>query len=195
MNNRIREQMHRLIQEKDFHTLHDKSLEMIKENPSDYEGYWWRGISLTLIGRYPEAIKVLHEALKHADSEDEESKIMSSLAKVFILQKKFEKARDYTLVSLELNPRNNEAILMRSITYAATGRKNESQKLLEKNLSKFDHYELAAAYALMKNKQQMLESLRKSFEEEPYRKTTVLYDPEFKHVLIDHDMKKLLNLS
>ena len=195
MDNTVREQIHRLLQEEDFNAVYDKSVNLVNENPSDYEAFWWMGVSLTLMGKYSEAIKALHEALKHADNEDEESIIMSSLAKKFILEKKFERAIDYANVSLELNPRNSEAIIMKSIAYVATGRKSDSQKLLEENLSKLEHYERAGAYALLRCKQQMLDSLRKAVEEEPYRKTIVLNDPEFRHYIRDKEFRKLLDLS
>jgi tetratricopeptide (TPR) repeat protein len=192
----VQKKMQRFMAESDFEAMFTKSLKIIEKDPANYLGYWWRGISLSLLGRYPESVKSLHEALKHADDEKEESKIMSSLAKVFNIQKKNNRAIEYAVVALELNPSNVEAIITRSLALAVTRRYIESKQLLEKNQNQFaDDYDKASVYAVLKRKEPMLEALKKSFRTKAYHKVTVLHDPEFKHFIGDKDLRKLLNLS
>lgn len=70
------------------------------KEPDNYFGYWWRGRALTLQGRLDDAVRAFYDAVKRADDDHEESRIMASLANVFNVREEYDMALDYADIAL-----------------------------------------------------------------------------------------------
>ena len=166
--------------------------QLIQENPDSYLGEWWKARALTFKGDTDGALKWFMESMKKAESDEEESKISSSLANVYNTRKQWEDSLNFTAIALELNPKNVVGVIARSIALSASGKRSESSKLLDSNQSLFkDDYQKACVAAVKRDKQRMLEHLRKTVEENPHSKITVQYDPDFANYRGDSEFKKL----
>jgi len=173
-------EMNHLIAERDFNGMIEKAGSIIDDHPSSYLGRWWMARTLTFMGRTDEALNWLMEAMKRADSDEEESKISSSMANVYNVMKRWEDSLNYTSIALELNPKNVVGVIARSIALSAMGKRNEASRLLDSNQRLYvDNYQKACVAAVKRNKEKMLEHLRKAVEVNPQSKVTVQYDPDF----------------
>jgi len=176
----ITSEMNQLIAKRDFNGMIDKAESIIDEHPSSYLGRWWMARTLTFMGRTDEALDWLMEAMKRADSDEEESKISSSMANVYNVMKQWEDSLNYTAIALELYQSNVVAIIARSIALSAMGKRKEASRLLDSNQRLYvDDYQRACVAAVKRNKTKMLDHLRKAVEGTPHSKVTVQYDPEF----------------
>ena len=183
-------EMNHLIAERDFNGMIDKAGSIIDEHPSSYLGRWWMARTLTFMGRTDEALDWLMEAMKKADSDEEESKISSSMANVYNVMKRWEDSLNYTSIALELNPRNVVGIIARSIALSAIGKRKEATRLLDSNQRLYvDDYQKACVAAVKRNKAKMLEHLRNAVEGTPHSKVTVQYDPDFAPYRGDSEFK------
>ena len=191
-----RKNLNNLIGLGDFHSLLREAEAMVDEEPDNYIGYWWRGRALTLQGRLDEAVKAHYDAVKHADDDHEESRIMASLANVFNVRKESDLALDYADIALELNSENPVAVLARGVALTATGKKREASEHLSSSWGKLrDSYEQACGYAVMGQKTKMLEALRDDLAVNPHHRVTVLHDPEFRPYFRSTDFRALLKNS
>jgi tetratricopeptide (TPR) repeat protein len=196
LSGKIQDSLRKMMIENDFYGMLNRSIELIDEEPSNYNGYWWAGKSLRFLGRYVEAVKFLHDALKHADDDNEESLIMSSLADVFNLQRKYNRALDYAEVALELDPDNVEAVISKGFALIALGRRSDAEQLMDRYMRKFiDSYNLARAYAILRRKGPMIETLSKALRERPSNKYSILRDPEFNPYLKDPELIAIMKTS
>lgn len=188
--------MNNLIGLGDFHSLLREAEAMVDEGPDNYIGYWWRGRALTLQGRLDEAVKAFYDAVKHADDDHEESRIMASLANVFNVRKEYDLALDYADIALELNSENPVAVLARGVALAATGEKREASEHLSSSWDKLrGSYERACGYAVTGQKTKMLDALRDDLTVNPHHRVIVLHDPEFRPYLRSPDFRALLKNS
>ena len=188
--------LNNLIWQGDFHSLLMEAEAMVDEEPDNYIGYWWRGRALTLQGRLDEAVKAFYDAVKHADDDLEESRIMASLANVFNVRKEYDMALDYADIALELNSENPVAVLTRGVALAATGDKRKASEHLSSSWGILkDSYERACGYAVTGQKENMLEALREDLAVNPHHRVTVLHDPEFRPYLRSPDFRALLKNS
>lgn len=185
-------EMNQLIAVRKFGEMIAKAESLVEEHPSSYLGRWWMARALTFMGRTDEALDWLMEAMKRADSDEEESKIASSMANVYNVRKQWEDSLNYTEITLELNPGNVVGVIARSIALSATGRRNEARKLLESNRRLYvDDYQKACVAAVKRDKAKMLEYLKKAVDGSPHSKVTVQFDPDFAHYRRDQDFKKI----
>ena len=161
----IGEDMNQLIAKRDFNGMIDKAGSIIDEHPSCYLGRWWMARTLTFMGRTDEALDWLMEAMKRANSDEEESKISSSIANVYNVVKLWEDSLNYTAIALELNPSNVVAVIARSIALSAMKKRKEASRLLDSNQKHFvDDYQRACVAAVKRNKAKMFEHLRRAVE-------------------------------
>ena len=176
----IKGEMNQLIAVRDFNGMIEKAGSIIDEHPSSYLGRWWMARTLTFMGRTDESLDWLMMAMRRADSDGEESRIASSMANVYNMMKQWEDSLNYSAIALKLNPKNVVGVIARSIALSATGKKNESTRLLDSNKRLYiDDYQRACVAAVKRNKSSMLEYLRKAVEGSPHSKVTVQYDPDF----------------
>ena len=188
----IGEDMNRLIAERDFNGMIDRAESIIDEQPSSYLGRWWRARTLTFMGRTDEAIDWLMEAMKRADSDEEESKISSSIANVYNVMKRWEDSLNYTAIALELDPKNVVGVIARSIALSAMGKGKEASRLLDSNQRLYaDDYQRACVAAVKRDKIRMFEYLRKAVEGNPHSKVTVQYDPDFASYRGDSEFREI----
>ena len=188
----ISEDMNRLIAKRDFNGMIDRAESIIDEQPSSYLGRWWMARTLTFMGRTDEAIDWLMEAMKRADSDEEESKISSSIANVYNVMKRWEYSLNYTAIALELDPKNVVGVIARSIALSAIGKGKEASRLLDSNQRLYaDDYQRACVAAVKRDKIRMFEYLRKAVEGNPHRKVTVQYDPDFASYRGDSDFREI----
>jgi len=185
--------MNQYIAERKFDAMIEDSEKIIDEYPRSYLGYWWKARSLTFKGDIGGALHWLFESIKRADIEEEESKISSSIANVYNIQKNWDESRNYSEIALTLNPKNVVAIIARSIALSATGGKQEATRLLESNMRLFkEDYQKACVYAVLRDKNKMMKHLGESIVSNPHQKVTVLYDPDFRLYLNDSDFRSLI---
>jgi tetratricopeptide (TPR) repeat protein len=188
----VQEKMNGYISQRKFNEMIGYAEEMIQENPGSYLGTWWKARALTFKGDSDGALLWFMESMKKAESDEEESKISSSMANVYNVRKQWEDSLNFTAIALELNPKNVVAVISRSIALSSSGRRSESSKLLDSNQKLFkDNYQKACVSAVKRDKQRMLEHLRKTVEETPHCKVTVQYDPDFANYRGDPEFKKL----
>ena len=191
-----RSSLNHLIEAGDFHSLLMEAEAMVDAEADSYVGYWWRGRALTLQGRLDEAVKAFYDAVKHADDDHEESRIMASLANVFNMRGDYDMGLDYSEVALELDPGNPGAVLARVVALAATGREKEASEHLHSRWGRLrDGYERACGYAVTGQRAKMLEALREDLSINPHHRVTVLHDPEFRPYLRSPELRALLKNS
>jgi len=191
-----RKNFNNLIGLGDFHSLLREAEAMVEEEPDNYVGYWWRGRALTLQGKLDEAVKAFYDAVKRADDEHEEARIMASLANVFNIKKDYDAALNYSEIALELNPGNPVAVLARGVALAATGRKREASEHISSCWGKLrDSYERACGYAVTGQKTKMLEALKEDLADNPHHRVTILHDPEFRPYLRSPELRAYLKNS
>jgi tetratricopeptide (TPR) repeat protein len=131
-------------------------------------------------------------AMRKADSDEEESKIASSMANIYNVRKQWEDSLKFTVIALELDPRNVVGVIARSIALSAMGKRDESSRLLDSNKRLYiDDYQQACVAAVRRDKAKMLEHLRKAVEGSPHSKITVQYDPDFAHYRRDPEFKEI----
>lgn len=188
----IKGEMTQLIAVRDFNGMIEKAGSIIDEHPSSYLGRWWMARTLNFMGRTDESLDWLMMAMRRADSDEEESRIASSMANVYNMMKQWEDSLNYSAIALELNPRNVVGIIARSIALSATGKKNESSRLLDSNKRLYvDDYQRACVAAVKRNKSSMLGYLRKAVEGSPHSKVTVQYDPDFAPYRRDPEFREI----
>jgi tetratricopeptide (TPR) repeat protein len=190
----ITSEMNQLIAKRDFNEMIGKAESIIDEHPSSYLGWWWMGRTLTFMGRTEDALDWFMEAMKRADSTEEESKISSSMANVFNVMKRWDDALNYTSIALELNPSNVVAVIARGIALSATGNGQEASRLLDSNHRIYvDDYQRACVAAVKRNKVKMLDHLRKAVDGSPHSKVTVHYDPDFAPYRGDPEFREIIS--
>ena len=106
----------------------DKALEIDGEN---VEALYYKGITLTDLGRYKEAISVLDKALE-IDGED--VVVISGKAAVYAMMKEFEEAIVWFDKALEIDGEDVEALCNKGITLTDLGRYKEAISVLDKAL-------------------------------------------------------------
>lgn len=188
----IREKMNGYIAKREFNEMIGYAEKLIQETPERYLGAWWKARALTFKGDTDGALKWFMESMKKAESDEEESKISSSMANVYNVRKQWEDSLNFTAIALTLNPKNVVGVIARSIALSATGKRSESSKLLESNQNLFkDDYQKACVAAVKRDKQRMLEYLKKTVHENPHSKVTIQHDPDFANYKGDPEFKKL----
>ncbi len=176
----IKAEMNQLISARDFNGMLEKAGNILDDHPSSYLGRWWMARTLTFMGRTNEALDWLMMGMRKAESDEEESKIASSMANVYNVQSQWEDSLNYSAIALELDPRNVVGVIARSIALSATGKRDEASRLLDSNKKLYvDDYQKACVAAVKRKKAKMLEHLRKAVEGNPHSKVTVQYDPDF----------------
>ena len=176
----IKVEMNQLIAVRDFNGMLAKAGNILDDHPSSYLGRWWMARTLTFMGRANEALDWLMMGMRKAESDEEESKIASSMANVYNVQNQWEDSLNYSAIALELDPRNVVGVIARSIALSATGKRDEASRLLDSNRKLYvDDYQKACVAAVKRKKAKMLEHLRKAVEGNPHSKVTVQYDPDF----------------
>lgn len=176
----IKAEMNQLIPARDFNGMLEKAGNILDDHPSSYLGRWWMARTLTFMGRTNEALDWLMMGMRKAESDEEESKIASSMANVYNVQSQWEDSLNYSAIALELDPRNVVGVIARSIALSATGKRDEASRLLDSNKKLYvDDYQKACVAAVKRKKAKMLEHLRKAVEGNPHSKVTVQYDPDF----------------
>lgn len=184
--------MNGFIAKRRFNEMIEYAEKLVQENPDSYLGIWWKARALTFIGDTDGALRWFMESMKKAESDEEESKISSSMANVYNVRKQWEDALNYSAIALVLNPKNVVGVIARSIALSATGKQNEANNLLDSNEKLYrEDYQKACVAAVKRNKQKMLDYLRKTVEENPHSKVTVQYDPDFASYRGDPEFKKL----
>ena len=190
----ISSEMNQLIVKRDFNGMIDKAESLIDEQPSSYLGRWWMARTFTFMGRTEEALEWLMEAMKRADSDEEESKIASSMANVYNVMKRWEDSLNYTAIALELNSRNVVGVIARSIALSAMGKGKEASRLLDSNQRLYvDDYQRACVASVKRKKAKMLEHLRKAVEGKPHSKVTVQFDPDFAPYRGDPEFREIIS--
>ena len=194
-NNQTNTEMNKLITEKSFTEIMTNAEEIIEEHPNNYIGYWWKARAYTLMGETETALHWFMEAMKRAETDQEESKISSSMANVYNIRKDWENSLNYTEIAMDLNPANVVAIIARSIALTAKGKKREANQLLDSNMRLYkEEYQKACVAAVKKNKEKMLMHLANAIKEKPHTKITVLYDPDFALYRNDPELRMLLKV-
>ena len=188
----ITSEMNQLIAKRNFKEMIEKAESIIDEHPSSYLGRWWMARILTFMGRTEDALDWLIEAMKRADSDEEESKISSSIANVYNVMIQWENSLNYTTIALDLYPSNVVAVIARSIALSAMGKRKEASRQLDLNQRLYvDSYQKACVAAVKRNKAKMLKHLRKAVEETPHCKVTVQYDPDFAPYRGDPELREI----
>lgn len=188
----IKGEMNQLIAARDFNGILEKAGNILYEHPSSYLGRWWMARALTFMGRTDEALDWLMMAMRKADSDGEESRIASSMANVYNVRKQWEDSLNFSAIALELDPGNVVGVIARCIALLSTGKRNEAVKLLDSNMRLFvDDYQRACVAAVKRDKNRMLEYLRKAVEVSPHSKVTVQYDPDFAPYRRDPEFREI----
>ena len=189
-----KKRMNELIAQRNFNTMIDYAEELIQEIPRSYLGRWWKARALTFQGDTDGAIHWFMEALKNAKSDEEESKIASSIANVFNIRKQWVDSLHYTEIALELNSKNIVGVIARSIALKATGRPLEANRLLDsyERLYK-DDYQRACVAAVKKDKGRMYMYLRNVLDDHPHSKISVQFDPDFALYREEKEFKELIS--
>ena len=188
----IKGEMNQLIAERNFNGMLEKAGNILDDHPTSYLGRWWMARALTFMGRTDEALDWLMMAMRKAESDEEESKIASSMANVYNVRKQWEDSLNYSAIALELNSENVVGVIARSIALSATGKRPEASRLLDSNQRLYvDDYQKACVAAVKRKKATMLEHLRKAVEENPHSKVTVQYDPDFAQYRRDSQFKEI----
>ena len=86
----IKVEMNQLISVRDFNGMLKKAGNILDDHPSSYLGRWWMARILTFMGRTNEAHDWLMMGMRKAESDEEESKIASSMANIYNVQNQWE---------------------------------------------------------------------------------------------------------
>ena len=185
--------MNMLIAERRFNDIITRAEQVINEYPENYLGRWWKARAYTLMGDTAASLHWFMEAMKKAEDDYEESKISSSMANVYNIRKDWDQSLNYSEIAFELNPENVVGVIARSIALMATGKKKEAYKLLDKNTKLYkEDYQKACVAAVKKDKEKMLDYLKKVIPENPHTRVTVQYDPDFALYRRDPEFRALL---
>ncbi len=190
---KITTEMNGFIAEKRFNDMIKLGEQLIDDYPDNYLGRWWIARAYTLRGDTESALDWFMEAMKKTESEQEESKISSSIANVYNIRKDWEEALNYTGIALELNPENVVAIIARSIALSASGDRKGASRLLDQNIRLFkEDYQKACVAAVKRDKHMMLVILSEVFKQSPHNRVTVLCDPDFSLYTRDSEFRALV---
>ena len=184
--------MNGLIAKRSFDEMVEYADQLINESPRHYSGYWWMARASTFKRDTDGALHWFMEAMKRANSDEEESKIASSMANVYNILKRWDESQNYSAIALSLNPENVVGVIARSIALSASGKRDDANRLLNSNQKLYkDDYQKACVAAVKRNKKEMLEYLRKTVEENPHSKVTVQFDPDFAPYRGDSTFKEI----
>jgi tetratricopeptide (TPR) repeat protein len=194
LQNQINKRMYELIAQRNFDSMIDYAEELIQKTPRSYLGRWWKARALTFNGNTDGALYWFMEAMKNAVSDEEESKIASSMANIYNVRKQWVDSLNYSSIALELNATNVVGVIAKSIALTATGRTTDANRMLDSYQGLYkDDYQRACVAAVKKDRSKMFKYLRTVLEDHPHNKVTVQFDPDFSLYREDKEFKELIS--
>lgn len=177
-----------------FEKALEMSQRMISQAPGEYLGYYWKGRSLSYLGRdrIKEAIVNLNEALKHAGKEaTNRVTVLTSRSNTYLVANNWDKALSDAEEALQLDAEEYAALLNKCIALKKLDNKKMAEKILKDNLPKIeDKYLRACAFSTLGNKVNMLKELKTAIKEDNKYRMFAKYDPDFEEYREDPDFRK-----
>jgi tetratricopeptide (TPR) repeat protein len=166
----------------------------VKQNPDRGDAYHLRGIALSYID--PEgAIAAFGEALEYATTKILRAIVLASRSNALLIAGKIEEALVDAEEAARLDPKDSVAAINMSIALKRMGRKEDADKILKERLPTIEDnpYLRACAYAVLGEKEKMLEELGAAIKRDKVNKVSAKYDPDFADFREDPDFCKLLS--
>jgi len=177
----------------DFEKALEMSKQMIKQAPSDFRGYWRKGLSLVHLNA-DKAIACYEEALKYTTEKSEEQEVVFvNRSNAHLIAGNWEKALSDAEKALYINPENYAAVINKCIALKKMGREEGIKEILHDVLFELkSKYLRACAFAVLGDKGNMLKELAVAIEEDSMNRVNAKFDPDFADYREDHDFRKLV---
>lgn len=178
----------------DFEKAFEMSEKMVNQAPSDYRGYWWKGVSLLPLGKLKKAIASHSEALKYAaEKTDAQAFVFISRSNAHLIAGNWKEALSDAEKALQIMPQIYSAIINKCMALKKLGMKEEVDKNLRDVLPEIeDKYRRAGAFAVLGDKENMLKELQASIKKNSGMRVEAKKDAEFADYREDPDFRKLV---
>lgn len=172
-----------------------KAFELVEESiqkwPNDCWFYLLKGTVLEHRGKFKDAMKTYEIAVGLENSD--RGLCYTYMSNNFLIEGKWKCALNKAELSLEDDPDSVSAVLNKSLALKKLGEVDEAKKNLEELLPKTkDEYYRACAFAILEDKETMLNELSKAIQKDIYDKLRAKVDPEFEDYRSDPDFRKLV---
>jgi tetratricopeptide (TPR) repeat protein len=178
----------------DFEKALEMSENMIKQAPDNYVGYREKGHVYFYIGKFNDSIKSYNEALKHATNDLKAiSSIYTGRSNTNLKAGNWRKALSDAEEALQIDPENYAALLNKCIALKKLDRGDEVNEIIQRVLPELDYkYHRAAAFAIIGDKENMLNELKAAIKEDSGNQVAAKFDPDFLDYQKDKDFQKLI---
>jgi len=178
----------------DLEKAAETSERFVKQNPDNLYAHILKGHTLSYLD--PEgAIAAYGKALEHATTKTERGDVLVSRSNALLIAGKIEKALADAEEASQIDSKDYVAAINMSIALKRMGRKEDAYRIVKETLPiiKDSPYNRACAYAVLEEKEKMLEELEAAIKSDKIYKVNAKYDPDFADFREDPDFCKLLS--
>jgi len=179
----------------DYEKALEMSQKLITQAPSDFRGYWLKGLSLVYLHKLEEAIASFNKAFKYTGRETKaQATVLTSRSNAFLITGKWEKALSDIEKVLQIQPKAYVVIINKGIALKKLGKKKESERIIQEILPHIENkYTRACAFATLGDKKNMLKELEVAIKEDIGNKVSAKLDPDFAEYQDDPDFRKIIS--
>jgi tetratricopeptide (TPR) repeat protein len=172
----------------------ETSQRFVEQNPDSFDAYVLKGN--TLIYLDPEgAIATYGKALEYSTTKTDRGIVLGNRSNALLIVGKIDKALADAEEAIRINPKDSVAAINMSIALKRMGRKEDADRIVKETLPIIEDnpYLRACAYAILGEKEKMLEELGAAIKRNKVDKINAKYDPDFADFREDPDFCKLLS--
>jgi len=177
----------------DFDKALETSENMVRQDPSDFIGYFAKGFSLHYLNRSEDALANYIQALSLTKNSVTIASILNNKSNILLATGKWGKALSDVEKSLQISPKNEVAIINKCNALNKLDRKEEASKIIQDILPKLkNRYLRSCVFAVIGNKKNMFKELIMAIDEDSENRVRAKFDSDFVDYREDPDFQKLV---
>jgi tetratricopeptide (TPR) repeat protein len=177
----------------DFDKALETSKNIIRQDPSNFIGYQYKGISLTYLNRLEDALANYTQALSLTKKPLQIANILIGRSNTLLITGKWGEALSYAERALQINPESEVGIINKCIALKKLDRKEEAAKIIQDILPKLKNKcSRSSAFTVLGDKKNMLKELKMAIDENSENRVRAKFDPDFADYREDPDFRRLV---
>lgn len=175
----------------------DKSLEisemMINRYPNNFLGYYRKSRSLKYQKKFEQSLEVMDDALKLELDKSGQAYIIINISDAYLHLNDWDQAINYADQAIDIDPSSTAPIVNKAFALKKINKIEEANILLKENIDRLtSNYTKACYYAVLNDKENMIENLKLAVEN-PFYKALAKVDIDFEDFQDDPDFIKLVS--